>query len=304
MKIKTTIALALCAAFAFVGSARAQDLGPQITKLKDGVYVYVGKNFNSNCGIVLTSEGVVLIDSGHNPTDSRAILAAVKKLTPLPVRLLIDTEPHPDHTTGHFVFSPPAVIVAAAGAGESMRGRERQDPQRIEKLAATSPEMKAALDGYRFIPPHVEYQQKSTVHVGERTFELMYLKGVHSESDTAVWLPQERVLFSASGIVHDQVNILRPFVTIPDILAAAKMLKALNPEHVIPGHGQPGTVKIFEDTEKYYALLLERVGSAMKEGKSLDQIQKDVKMPEYASWASQDRYPTNIAAAWRALGGK
>ena len=304
MKIKATLALAICAWLAFVGAAAAQDLGPQITKLKDGVYVYIGKNFNSNCGIVLTQDGVVLIDSGHNPTDSRAVLAAVKKLTPLPVRLLIDTEPHPDHTTGHFVFSPPAVIVAAAGAGDSMRGRERENPQRIQKLAATSPQMKDALEGYRFIPPHVEYQQKATLHVGERTFELMYLKGVHSEADTAIWMPQERVLFSASGIVHDQINILRPFVTIPDILAAAKLLKALDPEHVIPGHGQPGTVKIFEDTEKYYALLLERVDKAMKEGKTLDQIQKDVKMPEYASWAGQDRYPTNLAAAWRALGGK
>src|SRR5262249_38499646 len=39
-------------------------------------------------------------------------------------------------------------------------------------------------------------------------------------------------------------------------------------------------------------------------GQTLDQIKAEVKMPEYASWASQDRYPTNIAAAWRALGGK
>lgn len=304
MKLKAIVYLALCAGFAFGGAASAQDLGPQITKLGEGIYVYVGKNLNSNTGIVLTNDGVVLIDSGHNPTDSRAVLAAVKKLTPLPVRLLIDTEPHPDHTTGHFVFSPPAIIVAAAGAGNSMRGREREDPKRIEKLAATSPEMRAALEGYRFIPPHVEYHDKATLHVGERTFELMYLKGVHSEADTAIWLPQERVLFSASGIVHDQINILRPFVTIPDILAAAKMLKALNPEHVIPGHGQPGTVQIFDDTEKYYALLLERVDKAMKEGKTLDQIQHEVKMPEYASWASQERYPTNVAAAWRALGGK
>ena len=54
-----------------------------------------------------------------------------------------------------------------------------------------------------------------TLNVGERTFELMYLKGVHSEADTAVWLPKERVLFSASGIVVNQINILRPFVTSP-----------------------------------------------------------------------------------------
>ena len=286
------------------GSAFAQDLGPQIEKLTDGVYVYVGKNFNSNCGIILTQDGVVLIDSGHNPTDSRAVLEAVKKLTPMPVRFLIDTEPHADHTTGHFVFSPPAVIIAAEGAGESMRGARRVAPDRTEKLAASSPEMKAALEGYRFITPQIEYHDKMTLYVGERTFDLMYLKGVHSEADTAIWLPKERVLFSASAFVNQQINIFRPFVTIPDILAAGKMLKALNPEHVVPGHGKPGTVKIFEDGEQYYALLVERVGAMVKAGKSLDEIKKDLKMPEYASWASQDRMPTNIDAAYRMVTAK
>src|SRR6266849_7542567 len=169
MKLKSAKALAAVIPFFAAGLASAQDLGPQIRKLEDGVYVYVGKNFNSNCGIVLTRDGVVLIDSGHNPTDSRAILAAVKKLTPLPVRFHIDTEPHPDHTTGHFVFSPPAAIVAAQGAGDSMRSRERGDPERIQKLAATSPEMRSALEGYRFVTPHVEYHQKMALKVGERT---------------------------------------------------------------------------------------------------------------------------------------
>src|SRR5947208_16974102 len=136
MKLKN--AFAVFASFFAIGLASAQDLGPQIRKLEDGVYVYVGKNFNSNCGIVLTQDGVVLIDSGHNPTDSRAVLAAVRKLTPLPVRFLIDTEPHSDHTTGHFIFSPPAVVIAHEGATESMKGRERDDPERIKKLAAVS----------------------------------------------------------------------------------------------------------------------------------------------------------------------
>lgn len=292
------------AALAVTGPAFAQDLDPQVKKLTDGVYVFVGTNHNSNCGIVLTEEGVVLIDSGHNPVDSRKVAETVKKLTPMPVRLLIDTEPHPDHTTGHFVFSPPAIIVAAKGAGDSMRNRERESPNRIEQLAATSPAMKTALEGYKFIPPHVEYNQTATIHMGERTFELHYLKGVHSEADTAVWLPKERVLFSASAFVTDQINILRPFVTIPDILAAGKLMKGLNPEHVVPGHGQPGTAKIFDDGEKYYALLIERVEKAVKEGKTLAQIKQEVKMPEYASWASQDRFPTNIDAAYKMVTAK
>ena len=303
MKLKLARTIAVFVSFFAAGFALAQDLGPQIRKLEDGIYVYVGKNFNSNCGIVLTREGVVLIDSGHNPTDSRAILEAVKKLTPLPVRFLIDTEPHPDHTTGHFVFSPPAAIIAAEGAGASMRSREGGEPDRIQKLAATSPEMRAALEGYRFVTPDIEYRQKMSLKVGERTFELMYLKGVHSESDTAVWLPKERVLFSAAGIIVNQINNLRPIVSIPDVLAAAKMMKSLNPVHVVPGHGIPGTVKIFEDSEKYYALLLDRVGRLAREGKSLDQIKKEVRMPEYENWATQERFPTNVEAAYRAVKG-
>jgi cyclase len=304
MKTKVSSALFAAVLWLIAAPLPAQDLGQQIRKIKDGIYVYVGKNLNSNCGIVVTQEGVVLIDSGHNPTDSRAIAAAVKKITPLPVRFLIDSEPHPDHTTGHFVFSPPATIIAAAGASESMKARDKADPDRNQKLAESSPEMKAAFQGYRMVLPHVEYRDRMTLNVGERTFELFYMKNVHSEADSAVWLPNERVLFSASAVVVEQFNVFRPNVNIPDILAAAKTMKALNPEFVIPGHGIPGTTKIFDDSERYYALLLERVGKMAREGKSLDEIQKTVKMPEYDGWASKDRFPGNVEAAYRAVQAK
>jgi cyclase len=303
MKPKLTFVLAAFLSVASACLAYSQELPPNLKKIKDGIYVYVGSNFNSNCGIVVTQEGVVLIDSGHNPTDSIRILDAVKKISPLPIRFLIDTEPHPDHTTGHFVFSPPATVIAHEGGTESMINREKETPGRIEKLAGVSPEMRKALDGYRFVPPQVEYRGKMTLNLGERIFELLYLNRVHSEADTAIWLPRERVLFSASGIVVDQFNILRPFVTIPDILAASKMMKSLNPEIVVPGHGTPGTVKVFDDTEKYYALLVERVGKMVGEGKSLDEIKREVKMPEYDHWATKERFPSNVEAVYKVVKG-
>jgi hypothetical protein len=82
------------------------------------------------------------------------------------------------------------------------------------------------------------------------------------------------------------------------------MIKALNPAHVVPGHGVPGGTEIFDEGAKYYALLAERVDAMMKAGKSLDDIKKDLKMPEYASWFSQDRMPTNADAAYRMLSAK
>jgi cyclase len=279
----------------------AQDLGRLFKKIKDGIYVYAGKPGESNCTIILTQEGVVLIDSGNNPTDSQAVMKAVKQLTSQPIRFLINTEPHTDHTTGHFVFSPPAIIIAAAGAGESMR--QAYNPERMKKMMEEPGEMGAAAKGYRLITPHVEYRDQMTLNLAERTFQLYYLKNVHSEADTAIWLPKERVLFTAASVGVKRFNNLRPFVSIPDTLAAIKMMKALNPEIVIPGHGDPGTVKILDDMERYYNSLMDRVKQMAQQGKSLDEIKKELRIPGTEDWEGKDRFPNNIEAAYRAVKG-
>ncbi len=286
----------------FATRSAAQDLGPHFKKIKDGIFVYAEKLNDPNCTIIQTQDGVVLIDSGNNPTDSLAVMKAIKQLTPQPVRYVINTEPHSDHTTGHFVFSPPALIVAHEGATDSMK--KAFNPKRNEKLMAQSAEMRDAFKDFRLITPHIEYRNKLILNVGERNFELYYLKNVHSEADTAIWLPKERVLFTAASVSVKRFNNLREFVSIPDTLNAIKVMKALQPEVVIPGHGAPGTVKILDDMEKYYNLLLDRVGQMVKQGKSLDEIKNELKIPGTEDWEGKDRYPNNIEAAYRAVTGK
>jgi glyoxylase-like metal-dependent hydrolase (beta-lactamase superfamily II) len=115
MKTKLALTFAVSVSLLTVRILAAQDLGPHFKKIKEGIYVYAQNPADSNATIILTSEGVVLIDSGHRPPDSVAVAEALKKLTSQPVRYLINTEPHTDHTTGHWMFSPPALIVAHAG---------------------------------------------------------------------------------------------------------------------------------------------------------------------------------------------
>lgn len=302
MRVRVAVAASVIGAWVFTSTLWGQDLGPHFKKIKDGIYVQTAMDGNSNCGIIVTSEGVVLVDSGHNPTDSREILAAVQKLTNQPVRFLIDTETHGDHTTGHWVFSPPAMVINATGAGKGMR--DAFNPARMDDLRKQSPEMAKAAEGYKLVTPQIEYPEKMTLSLGGKVIEILRLNNVHSEADSAVWLPQDGVLFAASATGPRRLNNIRPVVNISDILAAVRMMKALNPEVVIPGHGAPSTTQMFDDIEKYYALLFERVGAKVREGKSLDQIKQEVKMPEYASWANQDRLPNNIEAAHRALRGR
>jgi len=300
--MKVTLRLSFFVAVAFLCAGfplGAQELGPGFTKVKEGIYVYTAKPGNSNCGIIVTQEGVVMIDSCHNPPDSHTVLAAIKKLTDKPVRFLIDTETHSDHTFGHYVFSPPAIVINHEGATEGMK--KAYDPKRVERLKAQSPEMAEAVKDYRLIPPHIEYKDRMTISLGERTFELIYLKNVHSEADTAIWLPKERVLFASSAANVRTFLNLRPFVTIPDVLASYKLMKSLNPEVVVPGHGPVTTTKIFDEYESFYTSLLQRVDEMTRQGKSLDEIKKELKMPEYADWAGQDRLGVNIDVGYKSL---
>ena len=299
MKLERRISVIAPLLAAFASSAWPQDLGPHFRKIKDGIYVQSAREVNSTSSIILTEEGVVIVDTGQTLIDSREVMEAVRKLTPLPVRLVINTEVHPDHTTGNFMFSPPGLVINAEGAFDAMR--KAYDPERASVLAKESAEMRDAVQGYRLVTPHIEYHDKTTLRVGERTFELLHFKNVHSEADTAVWLPNERVLFAASVAIPKSINNIRPFVSIPDMLAAIRTMRSLNPEVVVPGHGSFGTTKIFDDSQRYYELLLERVGMMAREGKSLDQIKRELRMPEYADWSYQERMPTNIEAAYRAV---
>jgi cyclase len=280
---------------------QAQDLGPNVRKIRDGIWVYAARPADANVTIIETREGVVLIDTGQTPAESRIVSGIVKKLTLHPVRFIILTEPHGDHASGNFVFSPPATVVAHAGAAESMKKANFE--ARNKQLITAHPEMRDALKGFRLVTPHIEYNQKMTLAVGERAFELIYLKNVHSEADTAVWMPKERILWAAASVGVKRYPNLRPFLSIEDILASIKMMRALNPEVVIAGHGAPGTTQIFDEMERYYALLLERVGNLAREGKFLDEIKQELRMPEFDDWAAKERFSTSVELAYKAVKG-
>lgn len=296
LKIASAIALGL---MCHVPPLLAQDLGAHFVKIKDGIYIYA-KDAQSNCGIIVTQEGVALIDSGPNPPDSHLIFKAVKQLTSQPIRFLINTETHNDHTTGNFVFSPPAIVIASAGATVGMKNY--YDLKRNEKLMAESSEMREAFRGFRLVTPHVEFHDRLVLNMGDRTLELLQLKNIHSDADTAIWLPKERVLFSAATAAVKRFGFLRPFVTIENIKADIRKLKSLNPDIVVPAHGLPGTVQLLDETDTFYDVLLDRVGKQMAQGKSLEEIKKDLRLPEYQSWSGgKERLGTNIEAVYRAL---
>lgn len=181
--------------------------------------------------------------------------------------------------------------------------KDGPNPERAKRIVAENSQL-PEIKNFRVVLPHIGYRDQMKLEVGDRTIKLHFLKSVHSEADTAVWLPKERIVFTAASVGVKRFSNLRPFVKIADTLEGIKMMRALKPENVVPGHGPSGSAKILEDMEKYYTLLVERVGAMVKAGKSLDDIKKDLRMPETDDWESKDRFPNNIEAAYRAVTGK
>jgi glyoxylase-like metal-dependent hydrolase (beta-lactamase superfamily II) len=143
---------------------------------------------------------------------------------------------------------------------------------------------------------------KRTRRLWDRTQELIQLKNIHSDADTAIWLPKERVLLSAAVAAVKRFGFLRPFVTIDNIKSDLQKLKALKPEIVVPAHGRPTTVQLLDETDKFYDVLLERVGKQIAEGKSVEEIKNNPGLSEFKNWTGgKTRLDTNIEAAYRGL---
>ena len=100
------------------------------------------------------------------------------------IRFLINSEIHNDHTTGNFVFSPPAVVIGAAGATAGIKSY--YDPKRNDKLIAESNEMRESFRAFRLVTPHVEFNDRMTLNLGDQTLDVIQLKNIHSDADTAI----------------------------------------------------------------------------------------------------------------------
>ena len=95
---------ALFAALLVFAPAAAQAMTgdtAELQKLADGVYAFVGKRNDANAMVIVTTQGVVLVDTGNNPPETRILLKDVQSVTTQPVRYVIITQNHGDHTGEH-----------------------------------------------------------------------------------------------------------------------------------------------------------------------------------------------------------
>src|SRR6266852_3956834 len=147
----------------------------------------------ANHGLVITSDGIVLIDTPHKPSDAVRLKGEIERRGRL--RYIINTEPHGDHWTGNVFFNVP--VVAQHGVRSRILGTDLA--AHVARVASFGPDEPKLLEGYRPNAPVITFQREMTLHVGDHTFRMVSMPG-HTPYQAAVIVEEEGVVFTSANI--------------------------------------------------------------------------------------------------------
>ena len=260
--------------FVVAGSAAAQTPPSPPFKLKEvgpGVYAALS---GSNAGFVVGDDGVLVVDSFFELDTAKAMLAEIRKITPKPIRYVVNTHYHADHVGGDQVFKDAGAIIITH---RNVRGWIRPENQRMFGNVP-DPALKAQIaQQMAQLPlPDLTTESPITVWLGARRVDIRPVEG-HTGGDLVVGVPDAKVLFCGDLLWHMPPNTVdgntpkwiatvRGFEQLPD---AASMT-------YVPGHGDLETVKDVANFRGYVADLASLTEAGRKRGLKGEALVADV----------------------------
>jgi len=222
----------------------------------------------SNNAIIEMKDYLVIVDANY-PSGARMVIDLAKTLSPKPIRWVINTHHHPDHSYGNHVFTAEgATTIAYIGAYEEMG---RYEPGTWKAVSKGRKDV-GALNLPVPEPPMLLYTTSPYVITdGVRRIELYHFMFGHTRGDTFVYLPKEKILCTGDAVVNgpysDPKNAYMGNWS-NEIRAAQK----LDVEYVLPGHGDPGGKELLEGEIRFFDALYKAVEAEVKSGKTLEQL--------------------------------
>ncbi|GHH24688.1 MBL fold metallo-hydrolase [Streptomyces rubradiris] len=216
---------------------------PRTTEIADGVYAYTSAGDGrcpSNAGVITGPDGVTIVDTVAPRARAQDLRAFVDDLGAGPVRVVVNTHHHVDHTLGNAVF-PGAAVVAHVLARSEMA-------ESALALARLWPG--GERDEVRLVPPSVTFDERLTLYSGDRRVELVYCGPAHTTNDVVAWLPEDRVLFTGD-IVLSGVTPCTVTGSVEGTLRAVARLRAFGARTVVCGRGPLRGSDVFDETEAY-----------------------------------------------------
>jgi cyclase len=267
---------------------------PKLEEVSDGVFGYVqldGSWGLNNTGFIVGSDAVTAIDTCFTERRTRAFLAAIRNVSQRPLRTLINTHHHGDHTHGNFLLLPTTSIIA--------HERCRQEVQQ-GGLTTTAIFPGVEWGDIEIAPPFVTFEDRLNVYVDDLKVELIFVGPAHTTNDIVAWIPERSVLFTGD-VVFNQGTPFALMGSLAGWLTALETLRRLRPGTVVPGHGPICGPEVFDDVEAYLRFVQDKAGKGSREGISPLEAARGTSLGRFGEWLDKERLVGNLHRAYSEL---
>lgn len=322
MRLLGLFAAFALAAAAFPAEEKFVNEQYDLQKISDNVYSFIAPESDSgvvqsNCTLIIGDDAALVVDTGQFPSLAKRMIADIKKLTPKPVRYIVNTHWHFDHVWGNGVFRDAYPGVAIISTEFTRQLVDSEGPKFIAEQPATN--TKQAADLRKFIadgklpdsrvvteemtrslnhiadtlerintefpltvhtPPTIGFEKELTINLGKREVKVMWLGRANTGGDAIIWLPDAKILMTGDAVVYPAPFAFGSYMSEWPI-TLQKMID-LHPAVIIPGHGV-----VMRDTSylntlvEVFQSLFAQVKAAAAQGLGLEEVRKKVTMDNY-----------------------
>lgn len=263
-----------------------------VVEITERVFAYAqapGGWFVNNTGFLVAGDGVTVIDTCATEQRTRAFADTVRGRTGLPIRRVVNTHHHGDHTYGNRILAD-ATVIAHQGVRDALLAwGTPPEPRFWEPVDFGEIAIRA---------PEVTFDQGLRLYVDDVLCEVFHVgTPAHTVSDSVAWLPEERVLFAGDLLFHG-VTPLMAHGSVSGALAALDVLDELSPHVVVPGHGPVGGPEMIDEVRRYLRLVQQLARDGIAAGLAPLEAARDADLGEFAGHLDPERLVGNLYRAY------
>ena len=273
-------------------AAAARTATGTLRQVIPGHYVYSSTTYNS--GIIVTSEGVVVLDALNSEAVARAQREAIASTIRQPVRMLVSSTFHNNYSKGNVAYADVLKI------GHENYRTDLLELMKREKVSAE--EQTARL-------PNQTFRDRMTLYLGGKEIQILYVGRAHTRGDSIIFVPQDRIAYLSELYFADQFLFIADGYGL-DWLRALDAVEALGADIVVPGHGpvpaDPRETR--QGLQRFRQMLVEVRDTVQKEiarGATEDQAVAAIRWPQYEKMLGYDtQRETAVRRLYQQLTGK
>jgi len=249
-------------------------------EIADGVFVIPDGRVPlvPNVGIVLGGRSALVVDTAMGPGNGDRVHTLAGELAGDRRLLLTITHFHPEHGFGAQAFSDATIVYNRTQLDEL----HEKGGSYLEMFRTFGPGVAEQLEGVRLVEPDVVYLGEADLDLGARSVQLRTWGVAHTRSDQVAFLPKERILFTGD-LVESRCFAIFPYFPPDDAdvdgdrwIAVLERLEALEPELVVPGHGEVGDAGVITEAREYLTLLRSETRRLAAAGRDVEAVVAEV----------------------------